>query len=123
MRAAPSGTGSRDGAMNGLRRSANGASGLQAYPRHTPAGRRIAVCPATYSGAYLQELWCLPRVRDAVIGFPAHGAWRKVETAMAARDVPAGESWAFRDHRTMAQVIVAEHAAADRAAWSFTPVS
>jgi len=50
------------------------------------------------------------RVRDAVIGFPAHGAWRKVETAIAARDVPAGTSWAFRDHRTMAEVIAEEAA-------------
>jgi hypothetical protein len=31
---------------------------------------------------------------------------------MAARDVPAGESWAFRDHRTMAEVIAEETAAA-----------
>src|SRR5712675_3469449 len=40
------------------------------------------------------------RVRDAVIGFPAHGAWQKVEKAIAARDVPPGEPWVFRDHRT-----------------------
>jgi hypothetical protein len=52
-----------------------------------------------------------------VIGFPAHGAWRQVEAAMAARDVPAGESWAFRDHRTMGEVIADEAAAAgDKAA-------
>jgi hypothetical protein len=43
-------------------------------------------------------------MRDVVIGFPAHGNWRQVEAAMAARDVPVGESWAFRDHRTMAEV-------------------
>jgi hypothetical protein len=36
---------------------------------------------------------------------------------MAALDVPAGESWAFRDHRTMAQVIADEAApAAEQAA-------
>jgi hypothetical protein len=81
-------------------------------PRHTPAGRRIAICPATYSDATCKSCGACARVRDAVIGFPAHGAWRKVETAMAARDVPAGESWAFRDHRTMAQVIAEETAAA-----------
>jgi len=84
-------------------------------PRYTRAGRRIAG-PATYSDATCKTCGTCARVRDAVIGFPAHGAWRKVETAMAARDVPAGESWAFRDHRTMAQVIAAEDAAADRAA-------
>jgi hypothetical protein len=80
-------------------------------PRHTPAGRRIAICPATYSDATCKSCGACARVRDTVIGFPAHGAWRKVETAIAARDVPAGESWAFPDHRTMAEVI-AEHATA-----------
>jgi hypothetical protein len=47
-----------------------------------------------------------------LIGFPAHGAWRKVEKATAARDVPVGDSWAFRDHRTMAEILAAETAAA-----------
>jgi hypothetical protein len=46
--------------------------------------------------------------REAVIGFPAHGPWRLVEKATAARDVPVGESWAFREHRTMAEVIAQE---------------
>ena len=77
-------------------------------PRHTPAGRRIAICPATYSRATCKTCGACARVRDAVIGFPAHGAWRQVEAAMAARDVPAGESWAFRDHRTMAEIIADE---------------
>src|SRR5271169_6445714 len=77
-------------------------------PRHTPAGRRIAICPATYSDATCKTCGACARVRNAVIGFPAHGAWRQVKAAMAARDVPAGESWAFRDHRTMAQVIASE---------------
>ena len=65
-------------------------------PRYTPAGRRIAVCPATYSDATCKSCGACARVRDAVIGFPAHGAWRQVEAAMAARDVPAGESWGVR---------------------------
>jgi hypothetical protein len=81
-------------------------------PRHTPAGRRIAVCPATYSNATCKTCGACARVRDAVMGFPAHGAWRQVEAAMAARDVPAGESWAFGNHRTMAEVIAEETAAA-----------
>jgi len=81
-------------------------------PRYTPAGRRIAVCPATYSDATCKTCGACARVRDAVIGFPAHGAWRKVEAAMAARDVLAGESWAFQDHRTMAEVLVEETATA-----------
>jgi len=81
-------------------------------PRYTPAGRRIAVCPATYSDATCKTCGACARIRDAVIGFPAHGAWRKVETAMAARDVPAGKSWAFRDHRTLAEVDAGETTAA-----------
>jgi hypothetical protein len=47
-----------------------------------------------------------------VIGFPAHGAWQKVEKAIAARDVPPSEPWVFRDHRTMAEVIAEEATAA-----------
>ena len=74
-------------------------------PRYSPAGRRIAICPATYSDATCKSCGACARVRDAVIGFPAHGAWRRVEAAMAARDVQAGESWAFREHRTMAEVL------------------
>ena len=80
-------------------------------PRHTPGGRRIAVCPATYSDATCRSCGACALVRDAVIGFPAHGAWRQVEAAIAARDVPAGESWIFENHRTMAEVIVEEAAA------------
>jgi hypothetical protein len=47
-----------------------------------------------------------------VIGFPAHGAWQKVEKATAARDVPAGEPWIVPEHRTMAEVIAEETVAA-----------
>jgi hypothetical protein len=79
-------------------------------PRHTPVGRRIAICPATYSDATCKTCSACAWLRDAVIGFPAHGAWRRVEAATTARDVPAGESWVFRDHRTMAEVIAEEAA-------------
>jgi hypothetical protein len=81
-------------------------------PRYTPAGRRIAICPATYSDATCKTCGACAHVRDAVIGFPAHGAWRQVEAAMAARDVPAGESWAFPEHRIMAEVLPEETATA-----------
>src|ERR1700736_170711 len=81
-------------------------------PRYTPAGRRIAICPATYCDATCKTYGACARVRDVVIGFPAHGAWRQVEAAMAARDVPAGESWAFQEHRNMAEVIADETAVA-----------
>jgi hypothetical protein len=80
-------------------------------PRNTPAEQRIAICPATYSDARpAKPAAPVPGFGTLVIGFPAHGAWRKAETAIAARDVPAGESWAFRGHRTMAQVIAEEAA-------------
>ena len=75
--------------------------------------RRKANCGlsgATYSDATCKTCGACARVRDTVIGFPAHGAWRQVEAAMATRDVPAGESWAFRDHRTMAEVVAEEAA-------------
>jgi hypothetical protein len=81
-------------------------------PRYTPAGRRIAICPATYSDATCKSCGACAHARDAVIGFPAHGAWRQVEAATAARDVAVGESWAFRDHRTMAEVVAQEAATA-----------
>jgi hypothetical protein len=83
-----------------------------ALPRHTPAGRRIAICPATYSDATCKTCGACARVLDAVIGFPAHGAWQKAEKATAARDVAPGEPWVFRDHRTMAEVIADEATAA-----------
>jgi hypothetical protein len=81
-------------------------------PRDTPAGRRIAICPATYSDATCKSCGACAHVRNPVIGFPAHGAWRQVEAVMAARDVPAGESWAFPEHRTMAEVLAEETATA-----------
>jgi hypothetical protein len=77
-------------------------------PTRTSAGRRIAICPATYTDATCKSCGACAEPRDAVIGFPAHGAWRMVEKAIAARDVPVGQSWAFHDHRTMAEIIAAE---------------
>jgi hypothetical protein len=77
-------------------------------PRRTPAGRKIAICPATYSNATCKSCGACAKPREAVIGFPAHGAWRVVEKATAARDVSPGQSWAFHHHRTMAEVIADE---------------
>jgi hypothetical protein len=31
-----------------------------------------------------------------------------VERAIAARDIPVGQSWAFHEHRTMAEIIAEE---------------
>jgi hypothetical protein len=81
---------------------------IAALPRHTPAGRRIAICPATYTSATCKSCG---ETREAVIGFPAHGPWRMVEKATVARDVVPGDSWAFHDHRTMAEVIADEKTA------------
>ena len=81
-------------------------------PGYTPAGRRIAICPATYSDATCKSCGACANARDAVIGFPAHGAWRQVEAAMAARDVAVGEPWIFAEHRTMADVLAEETATA-----------
>jgi hypothetical protein len=77
-------------------------------PVRTPAGRRIAICPATYTDATCKSCGACAESREAVIGFPAHGPWRLVEQATAARDVAVGQSWAFREHRTMAEVIAQE---------------
>src|ERR1700756_4481369 len=82
-------------------------------PRFTSKGRRIAVCPATYSNATCASCRACAHSRNgAIIGFPVHGTSKRKAEAVAARDVPAGESWAFRDHRTIAQVSADEAAAA-----------
>jgi hypothetical protein len=84
---------------------------IAALPTHTPAGRRIAVCPATYTSTTCEACRACSRPREAVIGFPAHGSWRVVERATAAPEVPPGEQWIFPDHRTMEAVIADEDAA------------
>jgi hypothetical protein len=86
---------------------------ISTLPTHTSAGRRIAVCPASYADTTCQSCGACARSRNAtIIGFPAHGAWRVVEKATAARDVASSEPWVFRDHRTMAEVITDETTAA-----------
>ena len=67
---------------------------IASLPVRTPAGRRIAICPATYTAATCKSCRACAELREAVIGFPAHGPWRMVEKATAARDVPPGENWA-----------------------------
>ena len=84
---------------------------ISTLPTRTPAGRRIAVCPASYTDATCAACGSCAAHRKAIIGFPAHGGWRVVEKATAARDVRPGEPWTFPDHRTMASVIAEEEAA------------
>lgn len=56
-------------------------------PRFTPGGRRIAVCPATYSDTTTcSSCGACTLPRSAIIGFPAHGAQRvKADKAVQAR--------------------------------------
>jgi hypothetical protein len=53
----------------------------------TPAGRRVAVCPATYrdnvSCATCQL--CQRQERKVIVGFPAHGASKRKASAVASR--------------------------------------
>src|SRR5688572_30158890 len=44
---------------------------IATLPPHTPAGRRIAICPATYTDATCQTCGACAQPRDAVIAFPA----------------------------------------------------
>src|SRR6476659_7892973 len=103
MAAQQFGIGSRGIALSWAETISEWGDRTASLPPYTPAGRRIAVCPATYSDATCKTCGACAQVRNAVIGFPAHGAWRQVEAAMAARDAPAGESWAFQDHRAMSE--------------------
>ena len=59
------GIGSRDGGASGPRRSANGVTVRLQSPRRIPAGKRIAICPATYSDATCETCGACARVRDA----------------------------------------------------------
>lgn len=58
---------------------------LNQLPKHTPGGRRLAVCPATYTNTTcLQCGACAnPSERNAIIGFPAHGTKKKQVSQMA----------------------------------------
>jgi hypothetical protein len=84
---------------------------ISTFPTHSPAGRRIAVCPASYTETTCAACRACAHGRNGtVIGFPAHGGWRVVEKATAARDVDPGEPWTF-SHRSMAEIIAEEEAA------------
>lgn len=62
-------------------------------PRFTPAGRRIAICPATYTAATCKSCSACARPRDAVIGFPAHepgGESNRLRPSVTCRPAKAG---------------------------------
>jgi hypothetical protein len=52
---------------------------------HTPAGRRIVVCPATYRDdvTCASCRLCAAATRKVIVGFPAHGASHKRASAIA----------------------------------------
>ncbi|MFB2553924.1 DUF7227 family protein [Ensifer soli] len=54
-------------------------------PRHTPEGRRIAICPASYTDTTCLDCGACAGtdVRPAIIGFPAHGTRKRMVSAMA----------------------------------------
>ena len=53
-------------------------------PKHTPQGRRIAVCPATYTETNCASCQaCAIADRISVIGFPAHGFRTRKASAVA----------------------------------------
>lgn len=56
-------------------------------PRKTPQGRKIAICPATYlDGVTCSKCKACSLDRDAIIGFPAHGArYNTVDQVIAKR--------------------------------------
>lgn len=67
---------------------------LNQLPKRTPAGQRIAVCPATYTETTCHQcgVCASTEKRSAVIGFPAHGTKKRQVSTMARRlePVPAG---------------------------------
>lgn len=51
---------------------------------HTPAGRRVVTCPATYQdNVNCADCGLCQRQRDYIIGFPAHGTSRKAADLIA----------------------------------------
>jgi hypothetical protein len=52
---------------------------IRSLPRFTPGGKKIAICPATYTETRCIDCRACASTsrRDPVIGFPAHGNRRK----------------------------------------------
>lgn len=61
---------------------------VASLPKHTPQGRRIAVCPATYTDTNCAECQaCAIADRISAIGFPAHGFRTRKASAIAGGQV------------------------------------
>ena len=58
---------------------------LEALPKHTPAGRRVPVCPATYldDRTCANCGLCAVIERTSIVGFPAHGAGKEAANLIA----------------------------------------
>jgi hypothetical protein len=51
----------------------------------TPKGRKVVVCPATYrDDVTCKSCGLCAKLRDAIVGFPAHGATKKAASQIAA---------------------------------------
>ena len=78
----------------------------RACPRRDRPGPELSARRRSASAQRRPDQWAetIDEWRDRTARQPR----RQVEAAIAARDVPAGESWAFRDHRTIAEVVAEE---------------
>lgn len=57
---------------------------VDTLPQETPEGRRVVVCPATYrDDVTCQSCKLCGRLRDTIVGFPAHGTAKKRASAIA----------------------------------------
>jgi len=86
------GAGSKGSGMSGPRRSANGGTARRhCRGIHPPVGELGCVRRPLFRRD-LQDLWRLRPGSGCRDWTGAHGAWRKFEAAMAARDVPAAKA-------------------------------
>ena len=60
-------------------------AGFDGRQTETPAGRRVAQCPATYRDTTCADCGlCAKRERRVIVGFPAHGINKRKASAVAA---------------------------------------
>jgi len=60
-------------------------AGFDGRQAETPAGRRVAQCPATYRDTTCADCGlCAKRDRKVIVGFPAHGVHKRKADAVAA---------------------------------------
>lgn len=79
----PSEYGRRRGGGRWLETIAQWRERTATLPKHTPGGRRLALCPESYTDTTCLECGACARPRQSVIGFPAHGTMRKKVDALA----------------------------------------